>query len=182
MRHRLHFSTGDYLRTIVLGFTILPFRLCGLLSCFIAAWVVASIGLIGADLSRPLVGWRAVARKLVAGLGRFSMLFCGFHWVQVTCLKTVTLCCRWRGGSAPGRRRLCLSWPLTGELGWGRSIIILCSSFFDAIVIFCSGFPIFVNREENRALPWIGRCMEFIQAIFVTREVHHHFSLLLSNT
>ena len=87
MRHRLHFSTGDYLRTIVLGFTILPFRLCGLLSCFTAAWAVASIGLIGADLSRPLVGWRAVARKLVAGLGRVSMLFCGFHWVQVNCFK-----------------------------------------------------------------------------------------------
>ena len=130
LRHRLHFSTGDYLRTIVLGFTILPFRLCGLLSCFIAAWAVASIGLIGADLSRPLVGWRAAARKLVAGLGRFSMLFCGFHWVQVTCLKTATLCCRWRGGSAPERRRLCLSWRLTGELG------VLPSSYHPLQLLF----------------------------------------------
>jgi len=145
VRHRLHFSTGDYLRTIVLGFTILPFRLCGLLSCFVAAWAVASIGLIGADLSRPLVGWRAVARKLVAGLGRFSMLFCGFHWVQVE-----------------GRQCSREEAPVL--------VVAPHSSFFDAIVIFCSGFPIFVNREENRALPWIGRCMEFIQAIFVTRE------------
>ena len=31
------------------------------------------------------------------------------------------------------------------------------SSFFDALVLFCTGFPCMVNREENRNLPVIGR-------------------------
>ena len=63
--------------------------------------------------------------------------------------------------------------PLTGDLLFYISHLsaISSSSFFDAIVIFCSGFPVFVNRQENRAYPWIGLCMEFIQSIFVTREV-----------
>ena len=83
VRHRLHLSASDYIRTLLLGLTLLPFRLCGLLSCFVLAWAVASVGLIGADLSRPLVGWRAFARWLIACLGRLSMFFCGFHHVQV---------------------------------------------------------------------------------------------------
>ena len=83
VQHRLHLSTSDYVRTLVLGLTLLPFRLCGLLSCFILAWAVSSVGLIGADLSRPLEGWRAFARWLVACLGRLSMFCCGFHRVQV---------------------------------------------------------------------------------------------------
>ena len=84
-----------------------------------------------------------------------------------------TLCSRWRADSAPEKRHLCLLPPLTGDLLFYISHLSATSSssFFDAIVIFCSGFPVFVNRQENRAYPWIGLCMEFIQSIFVTREV-----------
>ena len=89
VRHRLHLSTSDYVRTLLLGVTLLPFRLCGLLSCFVLAWAVASVGMVGADLSHPLVGWQAFARHLVALLGRLSMFFCGFHHVQV---KETRLC------------------------------------------------------------------------------------------
>jgi len=145
VRHRLHLSTSDYVRTLLLGVTLLPFRLCGLLSCFVLAWAVASVGMVGADLSHPLVGWQAFARHLVALLGRLSMFFCGFHHVQVK-----------------GRQCSRKEAPVL--------VAAPHSSFFDAIVIFCSGFPIFVNREENRAYPWIGLCMEFIQSIFVSRE------------
>ena len=84
-----------------------------------------------------------------------------------------TLCSRWRAGSALEKKHLCLLPPLTGDLLFYISHLSATSSssFFDAIVIFCSGFPVFVNRQENRAYPWIGLCMEFIQSIFVTREV-----------
>ena len=97
VRHRLHLSTSDYIRTFLLGLTLLPFRLCGLLSCFVLAWAVASVGLIGADLSRPFVGWKAFLRWLIACLGRLSMFFCGFHRVQVILLfghHPCTLCSR----------------------------------------------------------------------------------------
>ena len=33
------------------------------------------------------------------------------------------------------------------------------SSFFDAIMVFCSGFPYMVNREENKNIPLMGRSM-----------------------
>ena len=89
VRHRLNFSTTDYIRTLVLGITLLPFRLFGLLACFVAAWAVASVGQVGADLSRPLAGWQALARRLVAILGRLSMVFCGIHWVQVDLLDLI---------------------------------------------------------------------------------------------
>ena len=39
-----------------------------------------------------------------------------------------------------------------------------------AAVVFCTGFPFFINREENRAIPLIGKCIQFNQAIFVVRE------------
>ena len=89
VRHRLNFSTTDYIRTLVLGLTLLPFRLFGLLACFVAAWAVASVGQVRADLSRPLAGWQALARRLVAILGRLSMVFCGIHWVQVDLLDLI---------------------------------------------------------------------------------------------
>ena len=89
VRHRLNFSTTDYIRTLVLGITLLPFRLFGLLACFVAAWAVASVGQVRADLSRPLAGWQALARRLVAILGRLSMVFCGIHWVQVDLLDLI---------------------------------------------------------------------------------------------
>ena len=44
------------------------------------------------------------------------------------------------------------------------------SSFFDAIVIFCAGFPYFINRQENLNIPLLGKCMRFRQSIFVSRE------------
>ena len=182
MRHRLNFSTTDYIRTLVLGITLLPFRLFGLLACFVAAWAVASVGQVGADLSRPLAGWQALARRLVAILGRLSMVFCGIHWVQVDLLDLIQPpACVSGGGETMLQRRgacsRCCSSQVISLNPPSSPQSTLHSSFFDAIVIFCSGFPIFVNREENRAYPWIGRCMEFSQSIFVSREVKCEISI-----
>ena len=84
-----------------------------------------------------------------------------------------------------GRRLLCWWWPLTGATTTHPTLHLLpypsppprpllllhslhllllhLSSFFDAIAIFCSGFPMFVSREENRHLWFVGRCIEFSQ-------------------
>ena len=37
------------------------------------------------------------------------------------------------------------------------------STFFDAMAVFWTGLPFIVNREENRRIPFIGKCIEFAQ-------------------
>jgi len=44
------------------------------------------------------------------------------------------------------------------------------TSFLDGLAIFWSGLPFIVSREENKNIPFIGKCIEFAQAIFVRRE------------
>merc|ERR1712055_705307 len=44
------------------------------------------------------------------------------------------------------------------------------SSFFDALAVFWTGLPFIVNREENKDLLLIGKCVQFGQAIFVSRQ------------
>ena len=44
------------------------------------------------------------------------------------------------------------------------------STFFDGFAVFWSGLPFIVSRNENRQLPLIGKCVEFAQCLFVTRE------------
>jgi len=81
------------------------------------------------------------------------MVCCGFHWVQVAGVGL------WQ---VRGRQCAREEAPLL--------VVAPHSSFFDAIAIFCSGFPMFVSREENRHLWFVGRCIEFSQAILVSRE------------
>ena len=42
--------------------------------------------------------------------------------------------------------------------------------FFRCLGDILRWFPYFVNREENKSIPFIGKCIEFNQAIFVSRE------------
>ena len=144
-RVRLQFSTMDWIKMITIGVTLVPVRvLCSFLSLVIA-WMVASIGLIGMERSKPVTGWRKQLQKLVGFLGRTSMFCIGFHYVKQT-----------------GRQCSKDEAPVL--------VVAPHSSFFDALAIFCTGFPYFVNREENKSIPFVGKCIEFNQAIFVSRE------------
>ncbi len=56
----------------------------------------------------------------------------------------------------------------------GSTLIVILvvaphSSFLDAFAIFWTGLPFIVNREENRNLLFVGKCIQFAQAIFVSR-------------
>ena len=45
------------------------------------------------------------------------------------------------------------------------------SSFFDAIMVFASGFPYMVNRVENLSIPLTGVCIQVCHVMFnATRE------------
>jgi len=144
-RVRLKFSPLDWMKMIVVGVTIVPIRVVCCFSCMVIAWMVASIGLIGMDRSKPVSGWRKPLRQIVGFFGRATLFFCGFHYVK----RTGT---QYSKDIAP------------------VLVVAPHSSFFDAVAIFCMGFPYFVNREENKSIPFIGKCIEFNQAIFVSRE------------
>ena len=79
---------------------------------------VSRVGLRGSDLSRPLDGWRALARTLVCSLrlfltshkivqkcnnfevywlGRLCLFCCGFHYIKVGCYT-----CHWDFWELPG--------------------------------------------------------------------------------
>jgi lysophosphatidylcholine acyltransferase/lyso-PAF acetyltransferase len=144
-RVRLQFSIMDWIKMIIVGLTLVPIRIISTFLVLVIAWIVASIGLIGMDRSKPVTGWRKPLQKFVGLLGR-AYLFCiGVHYVKQT-----------------GRQCSKDEAPVL--------VVAPHSSFFDALAIFCTGFSYFVNREENKSIPLIGKCIEFNQAIFVSRE------------
>lgn len=123
-RVRLKFRAGDYIRMSILAVTLLPIRLIGMMSCFALAWLLSVIGMVGWDESQPLTGWRKVLQNLVGVLGRTSMFFIGFHYVTYH-----------------GRQCSTDEAPIL--------VVAPHTSFFDALVVFCCGFPYFINRTEN---------------------------------
>ena len=123
LHHRLNPTLLDCLRTSLLALTLFPIRFAGALLCFLLSFLVcmnaasmsekklswcqvSRVGLRGSDLSRPLDGWRALARTLVCSLplfltlhkivqkcynfevywlGRLCLFCCGFHYIKVGC-------------------------------------------------------------------------------------------------
>ena len=62
------------------------------------------------------------------------------------------------------------------SLAAGKSLKVVIlphfSSFFDAIMVFASGFPYMVNRVENLSIPLMGACIQ------VWYSLHIHIRLL----
>jgi 1-acyl-sn-glycerol-3-phosphate acyltransferase len=144
-RVRLQFSIMDWIKMIIFGLILVPVRIISTWLVLVIAWIIASIGLIGMDRSKPVTGWRKLLQQFVGWLGRASLFCVGFHYVKQT-----------------GRQCSKDEAPVL--------VAAPHSSFCDALAIFCTGFPYFVNREENKSIPIIGKCIEFNQAIFVSRE------------
>jgi len=143
---RLKFSVLDYIKMAILGVTLLPVRITGMVLCIVMAWLLSVIGMIGWSEDRPVTGWRKLLQNLVGFLGRASMFFIGFHWVTYH-----------------GRQCTTVEAPVL--------VVAPHTSFFDALVVFCAGFPYFINRTENKSIPLLGKCITFRQAVFVSRDL-----------
>jgi len=141
---RLKFSYTDYLSMIVVFITLVPLRIIVALISLVLAWMVSMIGLYGCDLSVPASGWRKHLQQISCFFGRLCCRCCGFT-IRIT-----------------GSR---VSKSVAPVL-----VAAPHSSFFDALAIFWSGLPFIVNREENRNILFIGKCVQFAQAIFVSRD------------
>ena len=140
---RLQFSALDHLKMALVFLFLVPIRFVVALIALILAWFVSSIGLVNLDNSVPVSGWRKILQKISCFLGRVCCRCCGFS-VKMT-----------------GHRVSKDEAPIL--------VTAPHSSFFDAIAIFWTESFI-VNREENKDLLLIGKCVQFAQAIFVSRE------------
>jgi len=141
---RLEFSARDYLSMLVVLVLLVPLRFCVALISLVLAWAVSVLGLHNTDVTVPVTGWRATLQLVSCFFGRVCCYCCGFS-VTITG-------CRVSKSEAP--------------------VLVAAphSSFFDALAIFWSGLPFIVNREENKDLLFIGKCVQFAQAIFVSRD------------
>jgi len=141
---RLVFTPFDYLSMVLVFLLLVPVRVIVALTALILAWAVSCIGLINIDLSAPVSGWRKHLQMISCFFGRVCCRCCGFS-VSMT------------GTRVPKSVAPVL-------------VVAPHSSFFDALAIFWTGLPFIVNREENKDLLLIGKCVQFGQAIFVSRE------------
>lgn len=145
-RVRLDFSSREKVQMVLVLIFIVPIRVLVAFISLVLAWAVSCVGLTGLDLSRPVrSGWRKQLQKLSCFLGQMCVRCVGFHTIEIT-----------------GQR-------VSKEVA---PILVVAphSSFLDAFAIFWTGLPFFVNREENKNLLFFGKCIQFAQAIFVTRE------------
>merc|ERR1719336_2915128 len=128
---------------IVVFITLVPLRIIVALISLVLAWMVSMIGLYGCDLSVPASGWRKHLQQISCFFGRLCCRCCGFT-IRIT-------------GSRVSKKV--------------APVLVTAphSSFFDALAIFWTESFI-VNREENKDLLLIGKCVQFAQAIFVSRE------------
>jgi len=140
---RLLFTPFDYLKMALICLTLVPVRFVVALLALTLAWAVSCIGLVNIDLSLPVSGWRKPLQRISCFLGRVCCRCCGF---------SVTM---------TGTRASKAEAPVL--------VAAPHSSFFDALAIFWTESFI-VNTEENKDILLIGKCVQFSQAIFVSRE------------
>ena len=124
---------------------------------------MARIALTAVSETRPLAGWRRTLQ---------TVGFTGLH-LLATCMGVVV---RTSGHQADRTDSPIL-------------VVAPHSTFFDGLASFFTGMPYVISREENGQIPFIGKCIEFSQAISVNREdpesrhrtvqVHRNISYLI---
>jgi len=144
-RARLNFSLSEKVQMFLCFIFVLPIRLIVGITAQVLAWAGSCIGLYGMDINKPISGWRIPLRKVVGFLGKVCCMCVGFQFVQIK-----------------GRRRSKDEAPVL--------VVGPHTSFFDALAIFWSDLPFIVSRIENKNIPFIGKCIQFSQAIFVERD------------
>lgn len=148
-RHRIKMSKLRWLRTYLLTPILIPLRFSLLLVVTSIAWFVSYISLWGLSeeekISKPISGWRKTTQRICSLMGRLAFRATGFHSIQTK-----------------------------GQLASPEEAPVLVvaphSTFLDGFVVFWCGLPYIVSRQENKSLMLLGKCIEFAQSLFVSRE------------
>ena len=143
-RVRLKFTTQEKLQMAAVLIFLVPIRVLVAFVSLVLAWAISVCGLHDMDISTPSTGWRSKLQLVSCFFGRVCCRCCGFS-VTIT-------------GTRVSKEEA----PVL--------VVAPHSTFFDALAIFWSGLPFIVNREENKNLLFIGKCVQFAQAIFVSRD------------
>uniref|UniRef100_A0A1B6CA70 Phospholipid/glycerol acyltransferase domain-containing protein n=1 Tax=Clastoptera arizonana TaxID=38151 RepID=A0A1B6CA70_9HEMI len=127
-------STYEKIKAGLLTVIILPIRLCVIMCLLIAAWLIACVGLYGITeeelQEKPLTGWRRKLRDLVTQLGRWTYYAGGMRYTV-------------KGKQAPREEAPIL-------------VIAPHSTFFDAGMVYETGFPSIIARRESGLNPFLG--------------------------
>lgn len=148
-RHRIKMSAWRWARTYLLTPILIPLRFTLLILTIVLAWIVSSICMFGLSfdqvLNEPMTGWRKTGKKVASFLGRLCFRITGFHIVET------------KGTLASKDQAPVL-------------VVAPHSTYLDGFVVFWCDLPYIVNRQENRKIPLLGKCIEFAQSLFVCRE------------
>ncbi len=146
--HKLQLTKWQWLRSVLLALTLFPLRLVMVFTCVLTAWSLCHLATWGMTeetlAERPLTGWRRKLNRMSMFLGRRVTNSAGF----IVRIK--------------GRRASPEEAPIL--------TVAPHSTYFDGLVAFWSNSPYIVSRKENRAIPFIGKCIECAQALLVSRE------------
>ncbi|KAJ7311862.1 hypothetical protein JRQ81_006177 [Phrynocephalus forsythii] len=133
-------------RAILLGIVLVPLRVTCMFLILLMAWPFALLATFGnmEKGAAPLSGWRRkVSCSVLRFFGRTLFFVMGFR-VRVK-----------------------------GEVAGPEEAPILAaaphSSFFDGIACIVAGLPSIVSRQENLAVPLIGRILYALQPVVVSR-------------
>ncbi|XP_067327221.1 lysophosphatidylcholine acyltransferase 2 [Anolis sagrei] len=133
-------------RAILFGLILVPLRVIGMLLTLLMAWPFALLATFGAPEkgTMPLQGWkRKLSYSALTFLGHVLFIVMGF-WVKVK-----------------------------GKVASPKEAPILAvaphSSFFDGIVCVVAGLPSTVSRQENLMAPFLGRILNSLQPVVVSR-------------
>ncbi|XP_007436939.2 lysophosphatidylcholine acyltransferase 2 [Python bivittatus] len=133
-------------QAFLLGLILLPLRAVGILLLLLMAWpfAVLATSWIPEKGTVPLQGWkRRVSSTALVFFGRALFFMMGFH-VKVK-----------------------------GKVASPQEAPILAaaphSSFFDSIICVVAGLPSVVSREENLLAPILGRLLDALQPVVVSR-------------
>lgn len=147
--HHLELTTTyEKIKAGLLTIFILPIRLLVIVCLLICAWLLACVGLYGLteeDLrEKPITGWRRKIRDIVTLLGRGTYYAGGMRYTV-------------KGRQAPRDEAPIL-------------VIAPHSTFFDAGIVYVTGFPSIIARRESGLNPFIGKLINYTQPVYVWRE------------
>lgn len=151
-RVRLSFSLVEKLKMTIFGAFLVPVRFVSVFLAVNLAWALSSIGLVGLDNnnSNPVTGWRKQLQQIIGALGRLTCTCIGFR-VSKTGTQVIA-------------SHSCLYFSPIEQASQSEAPVLVVaphSTFFDALAVFWTGLPFVVNREENRRIPLIGKCIQF---------------------
>lgn len=146
--HRLKLSVMDKIQIALMTLTVFPIRVFMMLVCLLLMWIIALMAMFGQSniQNKPMTGWRRKLAVVFKALLRGVLFSCSYHTIHVI-----------HSDKLSTKTRIVVAAPHT--------------TFFDAVVMSaCEECPTGVSRIENGGLPFLGKILQFLQPVFVSRE------------